>query len=207
MQYQEILALLSYAGDHGHAVRVTTDGAAEVVGRTHQRRRPHHGARGLSPPCRGRGHRDLHLPQRDTGRAAVVASPWSPARSPVCSGLKHLKHGPRTNGWGRAEFRSRAPPTRRLHDSRKADRWKAFLPSSSYSAAARCSCLPPARSARPSPSGSAIPDLRPALDPELLAEVDALRHDVAELAERLDFAERLLASKRENHEQLPGGQG
>jgi hypothetical protein len=32
MQYQEILALLSYAGDHGHAVRVTIDGAAEVVG-------------------------------------------------------------------------------------------------------------------------------------------------------------------------------
>ena len=32
MQYQEILALLSYAGDHGHAVRVTTDGAAEVTG-------------------------------------------------------------------------------------------------------------------------------------------------------------------------------
>jgi hypothetical protein len=30
---------------------------------------------------------------------------------------------------------------------------------------------------------------------------------VAELAERLDFAERLLASKRENIEQLPGGQG
>jgi hypothetical protein len=32
MQYQEILALLSYAGDHGHAVRITIDGAAEVVG-------------------------------------------------------------------------------------------------------------------------------------------------------------------------------
>jgi len=32
MQYQEILALLSYAGDHGQAVRVTTDGAAEVIG-------------------------------------------------------------------------------------------------------------------------------------------------------------------------------
>ena len=47
----------------------------------------------------------------------------------------------------------------------------------------------------------------PAMDPELLAEVDALRHDVAELAERLDFAERLLASKREGMEQLPGGQG
>ena len=45
-----------------------------------------------------------------------------------------------------------------------------------------------------------------AADPELLAEVDGLRHDVAELAERLDFAERLLASKRENVEQLPGGQ-
>lgn len=32
MEYQEILALLSYAGDHGRAVRVTTDGAAEVLG-------------------------------------------------------------------------------------------------------------------------------------------------------------------------------
>ena len=32
MQYEEILAVLSYAGDHGQAVRVTTDGAAEVVG-------------------------------------------------------------------------------------------------------------------------------------------------------------------------------
>ena len=47
----------------------------------------------------------------------------------------------------------------------------------------------------------------PAMDPELLAEVDGLRHDVAELAERLDFAERLLATKRESNEQLPGGQG
>jgi hypothetical protein len=47
----------------------------------------------------------------------------------------------------------------------------------------------------------------PAADPELMAEVDSLRHDVAELAERLDFAERLLASKREAIEQLPGGQG
>jgi hypothetical protein len=32
MRYEEVLALLSYAGDHGHAVRVTTDDAAEVVG-------------------------------------------------------------------------------------------------------------------------------------------------------------------------------
>jgi hypothetical protein len=32
MQYQEILAVLSYAGDHDRAVRLTIDGAAEVVG-------------------------------------------------------------------------------------------------------------------------------------------------------------------------------
>lgn len=34
-------------------------------------------------------------------------------------------------------------------------------------------------------------------DPELLAEVDALRADVAELHERMDFAERLLAQRQE----------
>ncbi len=34
-------------------------------------------------------------------------------------------------------------------------------------------------------------------DPALLDEVDRLRHDVAELQERMEFAERLLASKRE----------
>ena len=33
-------------------------------------------------------------------------------------------------------------------------------------------------------------------DPRLLAEVEALRSEVAELAERLDFAERLLAKPR-----------
>ncbi len=32
MRYEEILARLSYAGDHGHVVRVTTDDAAEVIG-------------------------------------------------------------------------------------------------------------------------------------------------------------------------------
>lgn len=32
MEYQEILSVLSYAGDHGRAVRITTDGAAEVMG-------------------------------------------------------------------------------------------------------------------------------------------------------------------------------
>ena len=35
-------------------------------------------------------------------------------------------------------------------------------------------------------------------DPELLADVDALRQEVAELHERVDFAERLLAQKSDN---------
>ena len=34
-------------------------------------------------------------------------------------------------------------------------------------------------------------------DPALLEEVDRLRQEVAELHERMDFAERLLAAKRE----------
>jgi hypothetical protein len=40
----------------------------------------------------------------------------------------------------------------------------------------------------------------PAHDPELLAEVDALRHEVAELHERVDFAERILMKTQERHE-------
>ena len=40
-------------------------------------------------------------------------------------------------------------------------------------------------------------------DPELLAEVDALRTRLAEVEERLDFAERLLA-RSEAQDQLPG---
>jgi hypothetical protein len=35
------------------------------------------------------------------------------------------------------------------------------------------------------------------VDPELFAEVEALRQDVAELHERVDFTERLLSQKRE----------
>jgi len=42
-----------------------------------------------------------------------------------------------------------------------------------------------------------IPELGGRVDPQLLAEVEALRGEVAELAERLDFAERLLAKPRE----------
>jgi hypothetical protein len=50
-----------------------------------------------------------------------------------------------------------------------------------------------------SPVGRAVADrLRnqgpPAQDPELLSEVEALRQEVAELHERVDFTERLLGS-------------
>jgi hypothetical protein len=53
-----------------------------------------------------------------------------------------------------------------------------------------------------SPVGRALAErirgqAQPAHDPELLAEVDALRHEVSELHERVDFAERLLAQKQE----------
>jgi ubiquinone biosynthesis protein UbiJ len=34
-------------------------------------------------------------------------------------------------------------------------------------------------------------------DPALLEEVDRLRHEVTELQERMDFAERMLAARRE----------
>ena len=40
-------------------------------------------------------------------------------------------------------------------------------------------------------------------DPQVLAEIDELRTQVAELHERMDFAERLLAERREAP-QLPG---
>jgi hypothetical protein len=54
-----------------------------------------------------------------------------------------------------------------------------------------------------SPVGRALADrlrgrVEPAQDPELLAEVDALRHEVAELHERVDFAERMLSSHERN---------
>ena len=54
-----------------------------------------------------------------------------------------------------------------------------------------------------SPVGKALAErirhhgVQPVPDPELLAEVDALRADVAELHERMDFAERLLAQRPE----------
>ena len=41
-------------------------------------------------------------------------------------------------------------------------------------------------------------------DPQLFADVDALRHDVAELQERVDFTERLLA-QREHGQVGEGG--
>jgi hypothetical protein len=60
-----------------------------------------------------------------------------------------------------------------------------------------------------SPVGRALADrLRgqsePQQDPELLAEVDALRQEVAELHERVDFTERMLLN---NHERKELGKG
>ncbi|MFL5402114.1 MAG: hypothetical protein ACJ8BF_04780 [Gemmatimonadales bacterium] len=56
-----------------------------------------------------------------------------------------------------------------------------------------------------SPVGRALADrirrnAPPAEDPELLAEVDALRQEVAELHERVDFAERILLNSPERKE-------
>ena len=61
-----------------------------------------------------------------------------------------------------------------------------------------------------SPVGRALADrlrghgAEPAQDPELLAEVDALRQEVAELHERVDFTERVLLN---NHERKELGKG
>ena len=43
-------------------------------------------------------------------------------------------------------------------------------------------------------------------DPEILAELDALRAEMTEVQERLDFAERLLADKRQDRAVLPGAE-
>jgi hypothetical protein len=56
-----------------------------------------------------------------------------------------------------------------------------------------------------SPVGRALADrlrgrVENAQDPELLAEVDALRQEVAELHERVDFAERILLNNPDRKE-------
>jgi hypothetical protein len=56
-----------------------------------------------------------------------------------------------------------------------------------------------------SPVGRALAErlrgrAEPAQDPELLADVDALRQEVAELHERVDFAERILLNNHERNE-------
>jgi hypothetical protein len=58
-----------------------------------------------------------------------------------------------------------------------------------------------------SPVGRALADrlrgrgnVEPMQDPELLAEVDALRQEVAELHERVDFAERILLKSHDRNE-------
>jgi hypothetical protein len=63
-----------------------------------------------------------------------------------------------------------------------------------------------------SPVGKAFADrlrgrVEPMQDPELLAEVDALRQEVAELHERVDFAERILLKSQDHHEHLGKGEG
>jgi hypothetical protein len=64
-----------------------------------------------------------------------------------------------------------------------------------------------------SPVGRALADrlrggrAEPVQDPELLAEVDALRQEVAELHERVDFAERILLKSQDRHEALGKGEG
>ncbi len=62
-----------------------------------------------------------------------------------------------------------------------------------------------------SPVGRALADrlrgqVEPAHDPELLAEVDALRQEVAELHDRVDFAERVLL-KTQDRPGLGKGEG
>ncbi|HEU5039826.1 MAG TPA: hypothetical protein VFT84_03335 [Gemmatimonadales bacterium] len=47
----------------------------------------------------------------------------------------------------------------------------------------------------------------PMQDPELLNEVDALRRDVTELQERVDFTERLLAQSQDRAQVARGGSG
>ena len=61
-----------------------------------------------------------------------------------------------------------------------------------------------------SPVGKALADrlrgrVEPAQDPELLAEVEALRNEVAELHERVDFAEPVLVSNHGRPELGKGG--
>jgi hypothetical protein len=63
-----------------------------------------------------------------------------------------------------------------------------------------------------SPVGKAFADrlrghIEPQQDPELLAEVDALRQEVAELHERVDFAERILLKSQDRQEALSKGEG
>lgn len=43
--------------------------------------------------------------------------------------------------------------------------------------------------------------------PEILEELDQLRHELTEVQERLDFTERLLADKRQEGAVLPGTEG
>lgn len=64
-----------------------------------------------------------------------------------------------------------------------------------------------------SPVGRALADrirskgAPPAVDPELLAEVDAMRQELSELQERVDFTERLLARQQDRVQVTKGETG
>ncbi|MEO8089618.1 MAG: hypothetical protein ABI703_04915 [Gemmatimonadales bacterium] len=63
-----------------------------------------------------------------------------------------------------------------------------------------------------SPVGKALADrlrgrAEPVQDPELLAEVDALRQEVADLHERVDFAERILLKGHDRNGLAQGESG
>jgi hypothetical protein len=55
--------------------------------------------------------------------------------------------------------------------------------------------------------GGEVPSQKAAPDDAVLAELQSLREDMSELAERLDFAERLLAQQREAQRLAPPGGG
>ncbi len=59
------------------------------------------------------------------------------------------------------------------------------------------SSSPPGLADRPSAPGTGGPEEVRAMREELLGEVEAIRGELAQLGERMDFAERLLAKQRE----------
>ena len=78
MTYEDIVALLGYAGGHEQTVRITTTDADGSRRHSDERGYPHHGARGLSPSRRQRRHRDRGLAGRHRGGGAGLTRPPFP---------------------------------------------------------------------------------------------------------------------------------